>query len=209
MKPSTSSRAMPASASARQVAWWWSSKADLSSTRPQSDSAAPTIATFRAISDSPSRLACSLARWLAGSLARWLAGSLARWLAVPRPAPACASSLRTVPCRPTWHPFDRCRSDRTTSSCGRDLRRRHRRGAHWWRGGSSLQGHDQSRLGSDAASSGRDHRLVRSSGRRSGSRGPCFRSFCAPALRYSRRRLPPASSRSTSGSYGAAVLQPR
>src|SRR5436309_2260420 len=49
-KPSTSALVSPASANARDAAWWCSSYAVLTSTRPQSDSAAPTIATlFRSI----------------------------------------------------------------------------------------------------------------------------------------------------------------
>src|SRR5262249_29358508 len=47
--PSTSPFSSPASTRARLAAWWWSSKDDLSSTRPQSDNAAPTIATRRPI----------------------------------------------------------------------------------------------------------------------------------------------------------------
>src|SRR5262245_49089972 len=43
--PSTSAFVSPASAIARAAAWWCSSYAVLTSTRPQSDSAAPTIAT--------------------------------------------------------------------------------------------------------------------------------------------------------------------
>src|SRR5581483_1104449 len=46
-KPSTSSLAMPASARARVVPWKFSWKAVLSSTRPQSDVDAPTMATRR------------------------------------------------------------------------------------------------------------------------------------------------------------------
>src|SRR5258708_10302949 len=44
--PSTSSLDSPASATARLAAWKWSSYGDRVSTRPQSDSAAPTIATW-------------------------------------------------------------------------------------------------------------------------------------------------------------------
>ena len=47
MNPSTSDFSIPASASARVVPWKFSSKAVLSSTRPQSDVDAPTIATRR------------------------------------------------------------------------------------------------------------------------------------------------------------------
>src|SRR5947207_993503 len=44
-RPSTSSFVKPASARARDAAWWWSSNGVFVSTRPQSDSAAPTMAT--------------------------------------------------------------------------------------------------------------------------------------------------------------------
>src|SRR5438309_7454900 len=47
MKPWTSSLVSPASARARDVAWWLSSNAVLWSTRPMSERAAPTIATRR------------------------------------------------------------------------------------------------------------------------------------------------------------------
>ena len=47
MNPSTSDRSIPASARARVVPWKHSSKAVLSSTRPQSEVAAPTMATRR------------------------------------------------------------------------------------------------------------------------------------------------------------------
>jgi len=47
MNPPTSAFVKPASARALVVPWWMSSRAVLSSTRPQSDNAAPTMATLR------------------------------------------------------------------------------------------------------------------------------------------------------------------